>query len=113
MQLHSSPWPSGSLWEDRSRDDAAAASFFVLMGAAGFSMSSKAGVVLLEVKDTLTARSLSFNSRSFPTGNVTFDRVYQEIIGLLRMPFIESSISADVKMHELRMFNLPEQCITQ
>ena len=48
-------------------DDAAAASFFVLVGAAGFSASSKAGVVLVEVNEILTARSLSFSSPScFP-----------------------------------------------
>ena len=57
-------FPLGGSFVD---DDAAAASFFVSMGAAGFSASSKAGVVLVEVSEILTARSLSFNNRScFP-----------------------------------------------
>ena len=82
-------------------DDAAAASFFVLVGAAGLSASSKTGVVLVEINEILTARSLQ--SFLFPTGDITFDHVDQEFIGPFWMPCIESPVPTDVKMHELRI----------
>ena len=81
-------------------DDAAAASFFVLMGAAGFSASSKGRCI---GSQRYLDSALPFFQQSFllPTGNLTFDHVDQEVIGFLTVPFIESSVSADVKIHKL------------